>query len=383
MKLVKGQRSKWTVLVALLLFSMLIAACGSANNGGSTSTTPTASGPDGKGCKKIGVSLPETNTSYRWDNQDRPLLQSSLASALSVPTSNILINNAGGDKNVQQTQVDAMLSQGACILVVAPYDAQSAVAIVTKAKAQHVPVVAYDRLIPTKSLTAYVSFDGVQVGKVQGQYIADNYQKYVTQNGNNNAAFIDGSQTDNNALLFKQGLHDVVDPLIQSNKLKNTYEQFTDWTAPVAQQDINAALSRNNNKLAVAYVANDDMANSVIAALKVVHLDGKVLVTGQDASLQAITNILNGEQAMTVYKPYKQEASKTAEVVAAISNGQAVTSVSGGTTMDSGDGGKVPAYLLNPIAVDKSNVKSTIIADNFYTAEQVCKGVPKGTAGVC
>lgn len=386
MKLSKGQRSKWGLMVGILLFTLLLSACGSANNSGNTSSsnTPTASsGTNGKGCKKVGVSFPETNTSYRWDNQDKPLLINDLKSALSITDSDILYNNANGSAATQQTQAESMLTEGACILVVAPFDSKVASAIVDKAAAKGVPVVSYDRLIANKKVAAYVSFQGQDVGKLQGDYIAKHYQQYVRENGTNNTVVINGAQTDNNAILFKQGLHTSLDPLFNNGTLKNVYEQFTDWTGPVAQKDMQAALSRTGNKVAIAYVANDNMADSVIAALKTVHLDKKVLVTGQDAAQVAITNILTGEQAMTVYKPYSKEAQDTANVVAAISKGDDVKTVATTSSTDPTSGASIPSILEAPIAVDISNVKDTIIKDNFYTKDQVCKGVPAGAGGVC
>ncbi|GHO82764.1 xylose ABC transporter substrate-binding protein [Dictyobacter formicarum] len=302
---------------------------------------------------------------------------------MSITDSDILYNNANGSAATQQTQAESMLTQGACILVVAPADSKVASAIVDKAKAKHVPVVSYDRLIANKDVTAYVSFQGQDVGKLQGDYIAKHYQQYVKNNGTNNTVIINGAQTDNNAILFKQGLHTSLDPLFQNNTLKNVYEQFTDWTGPVAQKDMQAALSRTGNKVAIAYVANDNMADSVIAALKTVHLDKKVLVTGQDAAQVAITNILNGEQAMTVYKPYSKEAQDAAKVVAAISKGDDVKTIATDTSTEPTSGASVPSILEAPIAVDITNVKDTIIKDNFYTKDQVCKGVPAGAGGVC
>jgi ABC-type xylose transport system, periplasmic component len=385
MKLLRGKRGTFSIICCLVMLSIFVSACGSANTGtGGTNSnsTPSASSANGKGCKKIGVSLPETNTSFRWDRYDRPELVSNISSQLGIAQSDILVNNAQGSAQTQQQQAESMLSQGACILVVAPADSTSAAAIVTEAKNQHVPVVAYDRMINNKDVTAYVSFQGVDVGKLQGQYIADHYQQYVSQDGNNNLVIINGSQTDNNALLFKQGLHASIDSLISSKKLTTVYEQFTDWTSKVAQQDMDAALSKTSNKVAVAYVANDDMANSVIASLKQVHLDKKVLVTGQDASLVAMTNILNGDQAMTIYKNYKKEAADTAKVVAAISNGTDVTTVAT-QQAQTANGDNVPAILEEPVAVDKNNLKSTILADNFYTKDEICKGIAAGTDGIC
>ncbi len=378
MKLFGHSSRKLSLTACMLIVALFMVACGSANTGGSTTTT---TAKPGQGCKTIGVSLPETNTSFRWDNQDKPALLKDISAA--VPGANVLYNNAGGDAAVQQTQVETMITQGACLLVVAPHDSKGAAAIVTEAKAKNIPVISYDRLINSGDLTAYVSFDGVAVGKLQGQYIADHYQQYVTQNGTTNAALINGAQTDNNALLFKQGLHNVLDPLFSSNSLKNVYEQFTDWTAPIAETDIEAALSQTSNKLAVAYVANDDMANSVITALKVQNLAGKVLVTGQDASITGIQNIMTGLQAMTVYKAINKEAQATADVVKALYNGQAVTSVTTSTTNEPVSGVNIPTVALQPVAVDKTNIQSTILADNFWSKAQLCANLPAGTDGIC
>ncbi|HEX7733229.1 MAG TPA: substrate-binding domain-containing protein [Ktedonobacteraceae bacterium] len=379
MKLFGRTGRKFTLLTCSLLLALTLVACGSANTGGNG--TPAASKAPGQGCTKIGVSLPETNTSYRWDNQDKPALLNDIKAA--IPGSDPLYNNAGGDAAAQQSQVETMITQGACILVVAPHDSKTAAAIVTEAKQKNIPVISYDRLINSGDLTAYVSFDGVAVGKLQGDYIAKNYQSFVTQNGTNNAVLINGAQTDNNALLFKQGLHQSLDPLFQNNTLKNAYEKFTDWTAPTASTDFEAALTQTGNKLAIAYVANDDMANAIVTALKAHHLAGKVLVTGQDASITGIQNIMTGVQAMTVYKAIAKEAQSTADVVKALYNGQAVTTVATTTTTEPVSGKNIPTIALTPVAVDKTNIKDTVLADNFWTKDQICANLPAGTDGIC
>ena len=377
MKLFNHTSHRFSLTALFLIVTLLLGACGSANG---TNTTASTKKP-GQGCKTIGVSLPETNTSYRWDNQDKPALLKDIPAA--VPGAKVLYANAGGSAPQQQTDVETMLTQGACILVVGPHDSKAAAAIVTEAKRKGVPVISYDRLINSGDLTAYVSFDNVEVGKLQGEYIAQHYQQYVTQNGTNNTVLINGAQTDNNALLFKQGLHEALDPLFSNGTLKNVYEQFTDWTGPVAETDIQAALSQTSNKIAIAYVANDDMANSVITALKVKNLAGKVLVTGQDASVTGIQNIMTGLQAMTVYKAISKEAQATADVVKALYNGQAVTTVATATTKEPVSGVNVPTVALTPVAVDKSNIQQTILADGFWTKEQICANLPAGTDNIC
>jgi D-xylose transport system substrate-binding protein len=379
-------RRMFAMLAGILVFSLLLAACGGTST--TTGTTPTAAAAPGKGCTKIGVLLPETATSARWDGKDRPLLESLIPKQLSGAT--VDYANAEGSADTQQTQAQADLTKGDCILVLASVDSIKAAAIVSLAKAKGVPVIAYDRLIYSSDLNYYVSFDNTKVGALQGQYIAAHYQSYVTANGTNNTVMINGAQTDNNALLFAAGAHSALDPMFTAGTLKKVYEQFTPgWINSTAQIEMSAALTANGNKVAIAYVANDGMANNVIAALKAVKLNGKVLVTGQDATAAGIHNILTGDQAMTVYKKIDLEANATAQLVAAISNGTDTSTLTSGvvvTIPQSGGaaaGTKIPSVLEVPVAVDKSNIASTVIADGFVTAADVCKGLPKGTGGFC
>jgi len=384
MKLFGQGRRVFAMMTGILVFSLLLAACGGSTTTGTTPTAGTSVGPNGKNCKKVGVLLPETATSARWDSKDRPLLQQLIPQQLSGAT--VDYNNAQGSADTQQTQAQAALTKGDCILVVAPSDSIKAAAIVSAAKAQGVPVIAYDRLIYSNDTNYYVSFDGVAVGKLQGDYIAAHYQSFVTANGTKNTIMINGSQTDNNALLFNKGAHQGLDPLFSSGALKNVYEKFTpNWDNATAQTEMQAALIANQNKVAVAYVANDGMANNVIAALKAVKLNGKVLVTGQDATVAGIQNILKGDQAMTVYKAIQKEAMATAQLVAALSNGTDTASLTSGqtTTVPISGGAAIPSILETPVAVDKTNIQSTVIADNFVTVADVCAGLPAGTGGIC
>jgi D-xylose transport system substrate-binding protein len=303
-----------------------------------------------------------------------------------VPGVTVDYNNAQGFADTQQTQAQADLTNGDCILVLAPVDSIKSSSIVAAAKAKGVPVIAYDRLIYSNDTNSYVSFDGVAVGKLQGDYIAAHYQSYVAANATPNTVVINGAKEDNNALLFSKGAHQALDPLFSSGALKNIYEKFTrGWNNATAQTEMQAALLANSNKIAIAYVANDGMANSVIAALKAVNLNGKVLVTGQDATVAGIQNILKGDQAMTVYKAFTKEASATAQVVAALSAGTGITSLtSGATTQIPLSGyGSIPSILETPVAVDKTNIQSTVIVDNFVTGSDICVGLPSGTGGIC
>ena len=196
---------------------------------------------------------------------------------------------------------------------------------------------------------------------------------------------IDGAQTDNNAILFHDGAHTALDPLISAGSLKKVYETYTPlWSNSTAQTEMNGALTASQNKVGVAYVANDGMANSVIAALKTKQLNGKVLVTGQDATVAGIHNILTGDQAMTVYKAINKEADATISLVKAISAGTDTSSLTNGITVKNPKGSaSIPSILETPVAVDKTNIASTVIADGFVTKSDVCTGIPAGTDGVC
>jgi D-xylose transport system substrate-binding protein len=378
MKLFTQRRKGFAVLISLALFALIMTACGAG--GGTTPPSAPAAPVNGKGCTKVGILLPETATSARWDGQDRPLLIKDLGAI--VGSQNVDYNNAQGSAATQQSQAEADLTKGDCILVLAPSDSVASAAIVAKAKAQNVPVISYDRLIQSNDLAAYVSFDGVAVGAQQGGYIADHYADF-TKSGKN-VVMINGAMTDNNALLFAQGAHSKLDPLFTSGALKKVYEQFTpNWDNATAQTEMEAALTANHNNIQIAYVANDGMANSVIAALKAQKLNGKILVTGQDATVAGIHNILAGDQSMTVYKAIAKEASATADTVKALIAGTGLAALTNGVTVKNANGVAIPSILEAPVAVDKTNIATTVIADGFVAKADVCAGIPAGTDGVC
>ena len=358
---------------ALLGASLLLAACGGGGGGGAI--------VNGKGCKHIAFLLPESATAARWEAADHPDVVAAVKKYL--PGATVDAPNAEGVAATQQTQAQAALTAGACILIVAPVDSTTAVAIVAAAKAKQVPVISYDRLIYSDSLNYYASFDGFAVGVAQGDYIKNNYQKYVKP-GHNNLVMIDGSDTDNNAHLFGQGAHSILDPLISAGTLNKVYEQFTPgWDNATAQTEMEAALTAQHNNVQIAYVMNDGMANTVIAALKAKGLNGKVLVTGQDAEAAGIRNILLGDQSMTVYKPIAKLADSVGRLVAAISNGTDTSTIATAKVKNPNGSAQIPSVLNAVVEVDINNIKTTVIADGFVTTAQVCQGVPAGAGGVC
>jgi D-xylose transport system substrate-binding protein len=370
-------RTFYTLFGFFIISALLLAGCDSGGN----TTASSSNANNGKGCTQVGVLLPDTTSSIRWETVDHPLLVKAIAAA--IPNAHIDVSNAQSNSDTQLVQAKDDLAKGDCILVVAAHDSVAASAIVSDAKAYHVPVIAYDRLIQSKDTSYYVSFDGVAVGQLQGQYIAEHYPQYVSAD-NVNTVIISGSQTDSNGLLFSQGLHKALDPLFANGILKSGYESFTpDWNTASAQTEMEVALNDLHNNVQIAYVANDGMADSVITALKAAHLNGKVLVTGQDATAQGIHHILAGDQNMTVYKPIAKEAQSVGDLVKAVYAGSNVNFLTKGVTTPTVDGGNIPSILDKPIAVDKTNIASTVIADHFVAKSDVCDGIPAGTDGVC
>lgn len=366
----------------IIMLAVLLAACG--NPGGGAGSPPSGTTPqaatNGKNCTKVGVLLPETSTSPRWDTNDRPALQKDIQA---IPGVTVDYANAEGDAAKQQTQADAAMTKGDCILVIAPSDASAAGAIVTKAKSKGIPVISYDRLIQSAALNYYVSFDGVQVGEIQGQYIVDHYKDYIKP-GHTNVVMINGAQTDNNALLFRQGTLNKLQPLFDNKTLAKVYDQYTpNWSDQAAHTEMDGVLTAKQADVQIAYVANDSMANSVIASLKAKKLNGKVLVTGQDATVAGIQNILTGDQAMTVYKAIPKEAQAAADLVKALHDGTDTSTLTKGITIKTQDGTAIPSILETPVAVDKSNIASTVIADGYVTKAQVCQNLPAGAGGIC
>ena len=335
-----------------------------------------------KGCKNVGILLPESDSSARYEMYDRPLLKKEIKQA--IPEVTIQYANANNNADTQQNQAETILMNGACILVVNPQDRDKAAVIVQRAKASQVPVIAYDRLIEDPDTAFYVSFDNVRVGELQGQYIVDQFRKgaFGLKPGAN-LAMINGSQTDNNALQFREGALRALQPLIDRKEINLVFDQYTpNWDSARAQSSMESILTEQQNNIQIAYVANDGMANTVIAALRAQNLDGKVLVTGQDATVRGIQNILTGDQAMTVYKSIAKEAQVTAQLVAALSNVTDPASlVNGRTVLKSG--GQVASVLLDAIAVDRSNIQQTVIADGYLTKEQICNGLNGDKTGIC
>jgi len=351
-----------TVRVAAIgaLVALMAAACATTDSSGGGGGTPAGGG------KKIALLLPETKTT-RYEAQDRPLFEAKVKALCS--DCEIIYSNADQDAAKQQNQADAALTNGAKVMVLDPVDSASAGSIVSKAKAKGVPVISYDRLITNADVDYYISFDNEKVGKLQGQALVD---KLKADGKSGQIVMINGAPTDNNAKLFKEGAHSVID----SSGFKVAKEYDTpDWSPNKAQDEMEQAITAvGKGNFVGVYAANDGTAGGAIAAMKGQGISPLPPVTGQDAELAAIQRILTGEQFMTVYKAIKPEAEQAAELAVNLVNGKTAEAAAlAKATVPNGQK-DVPSILLDPVPVTKDNVKDTIIADNFLKATDICAG---------
>jgi D-xylose transport system substrate-binding protein len=346
----------------LAIAALAAAGCGSSGGGGSGPT--------------IALLLPENQTP-RYEAADKPDFEAAVSKA--CPDCNVIYSNAEGKITDQQSQAESALTQGADVLVVDAVDATSAAAIVTKANAQNVPVVSYDRLILKAPVDYYVSFDNERVGQLQGQSLAAKLKQMGKPTGP--IVQINGDPADPNAALFAKGAESAFSAAgVQVAKKYDT----PGWLSSNAQNEMQQAITAlGNNGFAGVYGANDDMAGGAIAAMKSAGVNpGDRPSTGQDATVAGIQRILAGEQYMTVYKAVEPEASAAAQLAVALAQGKkpdpgkiAKSLGNGGQSQTTNNGSTdVPSIIFTPVAVTKDNVKSTVIADGYDTPAQVCTG---------
>jgi len=344
-------KRRLAITAALAAFAIALTGCSSSD-----------SSADGF----VGVILPDAASSARWETADRGFLQA----AFDAAGVKVDIQNANGDKAAFQTIADQMLSAGAKVLIMVNLDSDSAKAVQDKAASQGVPTIDYDRLTLGGSASYYVSFDNEAVGKLQGEGI----KACLDAAGKTSAriVYLNGSPTDNNATLFKAGYDSVLRPLIDSKAYTLVDDQAVpDWDNAKGGVIFEQQLSKAGGKLDAVVSANEGLGLAAVAVLKKNKLNGKVCVSGQDATVDGLRAILTGDLSNTVYKAIKAEAEATAELAIALLNGEDATTATG--VVKDGDR-DVPSVLLVPVKITKANVKD-VIADGFQKKEDVCMGI--------
>jgi D-xylose transport system substrate-binding protein len=361
-----ARRSLFALAGITAALAMGVAGCGSDDDSGGSSSGSGSSKSGGK-ADKVAVLLPDTKSSVRWETADRPLLEAAFKSA-GVP---VTISNAQGDKSAQQQQAEQAVTNGAKVLLLTNLDSGSGAAIQANAKSQGVKVIDYDRLTLKGQSDYYVSFDNVAVGKLQGEGLVNCLEAKGVSNPR--VAVLNGSPTDNNATLFKQGYDSVLNPKFESGDFVEVADQSVpDWDNQRALTIFEQMLQKADNKVDGVLAANDGLGNAAISALKQRKLP-QIPVTGQDATAEGIQNILAGDQCMTVYKAIKKEADAAAKLAIALAKNEEPPA--GLVNGKSDDGNReVPSVLLEPTAVTKDNIKDTVIADDFLKREDICSG---------
>lgn len=383
-----GNGARWRLVVMLLalVFALgaVAAGCGGDDDDGDDTAATEAEG-DGEaaGEGSIWVLLPDSASSPRWESDDRRFFEQFFSEAGVEYT----IVNAEGDAAQQQSQAEQAIADGASVILLTSLDTGSGAAIIDQAKDAGVEVVEYDRFNTGGSGgAAYVSFDNVQVGATMAEELEPAIDDLDVETPR--VVMLNGGEEDNNSFLFRQGYAETVEARVDAGDWELVADQHVPgWDNQEAQTIMEQILTSANNEVDAVFAANDGLANSAINALEAAGVEGAP-VSGQDATVAGIQNILLGKQTMTVYKPIEAEAEVAAAVALALRAGEDLEAVEAeaefsligiqaadGQPTDSPEGeGVVPYFALVPIGVTEENIADTVIADNFRTVEEVCAG---------
>jgi len=381
-----GNGARWRLVVMLLalVFALgaVAAGCGGDDDGGDDTVATEGEG-EAAGEGSIWVLLPDSASSPRWESDDRRFFEQYFGEA----GVDYNIVNAEGDAAQQQSQAEQAIADGASVILLTSLDTGSGAAIIDQAKDAGVQVVEYDRFNTGGSGgAAYVSFDNVQVGATMAEDLEPAIDELDVDTPR--VVMLNGGEEDNNSFLFRQGYAETVEGRVDAGDWELVADQHVPgWDNQEAQTIMEQILTSANNDVDAVFAANDGLANSAINALEAAGVEGAP-VSGQDATVAGIQNILLGKQTMTVYKPIQAEAEVAAVVALALRAGEDLENVESesefsligiqaedGQPTDSPDGdGVVPYFALVPIGVTADNIADTVIADNFRTVEEVCTG---------
>ncbi|MFI1360785.1 sugar ABC transporter substrate-binding protein [Streptomyces sp. NPDC020898] len=347
--------TRMCVAVAVAVGLALTGACGGGGDGGSEG------GGSGDDSLTVGVLLPGGGAS-RFGQFDKPLIEQKLKQLCpGCPAATVA---ATPDPAVQQQQFDAMITRGMDVLILAAVDPQLMRSSVEAADRAGIPVVAYDRLAQGP-ISGYVTFDGAQVGRLQGEALL---KAMGTKADGGRIVMMNGATTDPNAGWYKDGALSVLKGKVTISKSydtvgwrpENAYVNMTGAIAALGAENIDGVLS-----------ANDSMAGAVVSAFNAAKVRPLPPITGQDADLAAVRRIVKGDQSMTIYKPFKRATDATVEMAVALGRGGSVGSVATGS-VDNATTEDIPAVLLPSVSVTVGNIKDTLVKDGMYTVGQIC-----------
>lgn len=346
---------------------------------GCSTATPTTTASTSGGKIKIGLSFSDFATE-RW-----PIENAQMVQLLQKDGYEVISQEADHDVKLQSDQIDNMVAQGVKGLIIIAEDGDAAVTPVEKAVAAGVKVIAYDRLIKTDKISAYLSFDNVAVGKAE----ADGVVKALglpgstkwTKDNPAKVVLSGGSPTDNNAILVRQGQKEILQPFIDQGVIKIVADQWVDnWDAAKAETMMENILTAQQNKIDAVVASNDGTALGELQALKAQGLWGKVPISGQDATADGCNSIVLGGQTVTVFKDTRLLAPQAVKMIEALVHGQTPTGLQQYTlaqlTNDKSKTGNVMANFLPVVEVTKANVYDVIVKSGFQTYDAVYRNVP-------
>ncbi len=363
---------KLSYVALLVVFVASLVGCGPA------APAPAASG---SGKIKVGLSFSDYATE-RW-----PIEAAQMTQLLQAKGYEVITQEADHDVKLQSDQIDNMVSQGVKGLIVIAEDGSAAVTPVDKAVAAGVKVIAYDRLIKTDKISAYLSFDNVEVGKQEalGVMTALGLPGSTTWTKANPAKVVlsGGSPTDNNAVLVRQGQMEVIQPYIDSGVVKVVADQWVDnWDAAKAEAMMENILTAQQNKIDAVVASNDGTALGELQAMAAQGLAGKVPISGQDATADGCNSIVKGQQTVSVFKDTRLLAPKAVDMIDALIKGQTISGLTqyslATLTGDKSLTGNIQAAFLPVVQVTKDNVYDVVVKSGFQSYDNVYRGVTTG-----
>jgi D-xylose transport system substrate-binding protein len=381
----KKMHRRILVITVLLVLASLVAACAvpataPAPADGAATAAPAEGAAAASGeAIKVGLSFSDFATE-RWKNEEIIL-----RGLLEEKGYEVLSQEANQDVKLQNDQIDNMVSQGVKALIIIAQDGDAVVTAVDKAADAGVAVVAYDRLIKSPKIAGYISFNNVEVGRQQADGVMkaldiENWD--VAANGPARVVKLGGSPTDNNAILFRQGQDEIVDPLVEAGTVEIVADQWVEnWDAANALKLMENILTGANNDVDAVVASNDGTALGALQALSAQGLAGTVPISGQDATADGCNSIVKGELTVSILKDIRNLAPIAVDMVDALLNGQAVEGLQEYTlaelTTDEALQGNVQALFLPVEQVNADNVFDLCVANGFQSYDDVFRDIPE------
>ncbi|WP_031082623.1 multiple monosaccharide ABC transporter substrate-binding protein [Streptomyces sp. NRRL WC-3549] len=363
----RNRRAALAAVASAASLALALTACGRNSEGGSEEDK------GGSGDATVGIAMP-TKSSERWISDGANVVKELKSKGYKTK-----LVYGEDDPDQQVSQIENMITQGVDALIVAAIDNKSLNNVLQQAKDADIPVISYDRLIlGTENVDYYASFDNEKVGELQGSYIVDKLGLEDGEKGPFNIELFAGSNDDNNTRYFFQGAMNVLKPYMDKGEVvvksrQTALNQVTTlrWDGGAAQRRMDDLLTSTYRSATVDAVLSpyDGISIGILSALKSDGYGSKSkpmpVVTGQDAELASVKSIIAGEQTQTVYKDLRKLAEVASNMVDASLNDKK-PELNDSKTYDNGVK-VVPAYLLQPVSVDKDNYRKALVDDGYYT----------------